>query len=164
MFPEWVMPEEQKKAFEELKRNNVGRWDEIERKVNKLSLGGAAGSSGDADLETREFLAFARTGERKSTQMIGGVDPAGGYTMPKQLAARIVEVGAEEGAIRSLAKVESPGTSNFEVPIATNLAGASHVGETQSRDNTTTPDFALFKPGIGGLAAVAPVSNWALQD
>lgn len=155
------------KGIEEFKAEQQRRLDALETKMNRerLGLGGASEhAAGSSPEEVKAFTQWARTGEFERKTMSINVDPAGGYLMPSTLAAQITQVGAEEGAVRRLARVERPSSSDFGLPIAKNLAGATHVGETTTRSETTTPDLAELKPTGGGLAAVAPVTNWALQD
>jgi HK97 family phage major capsid protein len=54
--------------------------------------------------------------------------------------------------------------ADFVQVIATNFAGTEWLAETGTRNNTATPSLARVKPPSGGLSAVAPISNWLLND
>ena len=68
------------------------------------------------------------------------------------------------GALRKLARVVPNATSEYEQIIATNAAATAWKAETDSRGASATPTLASVKPPSGGIAAVAPISNWLLND
>lgn len=159
------------KSVQELKDFHKQELVRLERKIearaNRQAIGLGGGGALEAPASAEElkaFTAWARTGDVEKKLISINVDPSGGYLMPTVLANQIAQVGAEEGAIRKLARVENPSSMDFEIPIAKNYGGANHVGETSTRSETATPDLAMFRSGGGALAAVAPVTNWAMQD
>ncbi len=156
------------KSVEDFKAEYRERLDKIEAKANRYALFDRASTSstlaGERGEEVKAFETWARTGEIERKAMSISVDTAGGYAMPRVLADQIYLVGAEQGAIRPLARKYTPESGDFHQPIRRTNAGANRVGETQTRSETTTPSLADFHPMHGGLAAVAPVSNWALND
>lgn len=167
------MTEEMKAAMERteaavmaLREANARKFEEFEARLNRQALGSGGGGEGESEAKVRKaFETFVRTGDASEVKaLVLSSGPAGGYLVPTSLAAQIIEVGAEEGAIRRLARTERLTEGVFEQPIAKNLCGAVHVAEGSSRSETSTPDFAVFRSAGGGLAAVAPISNWALQD
>ncbi len=91
-------------------------------------------------------------------------DPAGGYLAPPQFASRIAEVGAEMGVMRQLAQVHTTDTGDYHIPVARTLAAAAWTSERGDRSETATPDLGQVHPAHGALYAVAPVTNWLLQD
>ena len=70
----------------------------------------------------------------------------------------------KHGALRKLARVVPNATSEYEQIIATNAAATAWKAETDSRGASATPTLASVKPPSGGIAAVAPISNWLLND
>jgi HK97 family phage major capsid protein len=66
--------------------------------------------------------------------------------------------------VRSLARVYTPSNSDFSIVVSPTMAGASRTTETSTRAVTTTPNLAQVRPLSGGVYAVAPISNWLLND
>jgi HK97 family phage major capsid protein len=156
-------------AVEEFQEAQEAKFLALEAKFNRqvLALGGGGELEGppawsSSPEEAKAWGEYLRTGETKA--MTIGSDPEGGYAAPPQFADQITLVGAEQGAIRSLARVYTPGTSDFYIPVSTTLAGAGRTTESSTRANTTTPSLAKVHPMSGGVYAVAPVSNWLLND
>lgn len=116
------------------------------------------------EVERKAFEAFARFGQVEKKAMLEANDAAGGYLAGPELAAQVATIGAEMGAIRSLARGYNSRTGDFHIPILSSLAGASWIGESGTRSATATPDVAKVHPPSAGLYAVAPISNWLLQD
>lgn len=174
--------EEQKRAFEEFKKRYDGQLaalvpaldkaaaeqkrglDAIEKRLNLREIAGVRDDELGACEEVKAFVGWMRTGQLEAKAMSINVGPSGGYTAPKELAALIEVVGAEQGAIRNLARIYPLTSGDFHQPISRTLAGAAHVGETGTRNETTTPDLADFHPTHGGLSALAPATNWILGD
>lgn len=162
------------KALEASYAEKTARYEEHLRKLEAkmgrqaIGLGGAfaaedAGAGAwSATAEGKAFVSFLRTGETKTMSL--GSDPDGGYAAPPQFASEITKVGAEQGAIRGLARVYPASTGDFHIPVNTTLAGAAWVGEGSTRGETTTPALGKIHPLHGGMAAVAPVTNWLLND
>jgi HK97 family phage major capsid protein len=166
--------EDNKAAILEFKSHINGRFEDLEAKMNRktLGLGGTLERSAAPLTEERKSLEkFLRSGETKARPegletkgMIIGDDTQGGYLTEPVLADEIISVGAEQGAIRKLARVYTPGTGDFHIPVAKTLAGAGRTTESGSRDATTTPLLGKIHPMSGGLYAVAPVTAWLLND
>lgn len=142
------------------------RFAKLEAKMNRhaLRLGGTDREDGAfaGTEEGKAFESFLRTGERKAMSL--GSDPDGGYAAPPQFADAITLVGAEQGALRGLARVFPTDSADFNLPISSTLAGAGRTTEMGTRGETTTPGLADFRPASGGMYANAPVSNWLLND
>jgi HK97 family phage major capsid protein len=138
----------------------------LEAKMGRqaLALGGAFADESNAAPEMKAFDKFLRTGERETKGMTLGTDPDGGYAATEQLADAIVSVGAEQGAIRKLSRLFTPKTADFRIPISPTRAGAGRTTETGTRAATAIPGLASVHPPSGGIYAVAPVSNWLLND
>lgn len=166
--------EEMVKALEELKSAFGAKSAAYEAQIRKLEIkmgrqalgfgGTGPGAAGASDPEVKAFDKFLRTGERETKTMQLGSDPDGGYAATAQLADSIVSVGAEQGAIRKLARVYTPGTADFRIPVSPTLAGAGRTAETTTRAETTNPGLASIQPPSGGIYAVAPVTTWLLND
>jgi HK97 family phage major capsid protein len=143
----------------------TARLDEIERKANRaLMPGGAEPAGALGQEEAKAFDRFLRSGEIERKAMSIASSPEGGFLLAGQLADAIQSVAATMGAIRQLSRVFKADSADFSQPIATSFAGTGWVGESTTRSNTATPNLAMVKPTSGGLSAVAPVSNWLLND
>ncbi|MFT3708720.1 MAG: phage major capsid protein [Archangium sp.] len=166
-------------AFAEFKAGNKRDLADLERKFEakanreRLGLGGGSERAVERTQSatmTREqkaqFERFARTGEveRKASMMTINDNASGGYLAPPEFAREVESIGAEEGAIRKLARGFDTRTGDFHIPILTSLAAASWVGETGTRSSTATPDVGKIHPMHGSIYAVAPVSNYLLND
>ena len=66
--------------------------------------------------------------------------------------------------MRALANVVRASTGAYEKIVSTTQAGAEWVSESGTRNDTATPQLASVRPAGGGLSAVAPVTNWLLND
>jgi HK97 family phage major capsid protein len=166
--------EEMKKSFNEFKARYDGRHEDLEAKMNRSAFGlGGMSERRAADTDERKSLEkFLRTGEVKTRPPEGletkgmalGDDTQGGYLTEPVLADEIISVGAEQGAIRKLARVYTPATADFHIPVAKTLAGAGRTTESGSRDATTTPLLGKVHPMSGGIYATAPVTAWLMND
>lgn len=166
-----------KAGFEEFKANHKAELAELKHKFEakngreKFPLGGIDGN-GTPEKKTEGRVAFERymrVGSERLSQdehkaMVLNNDPQGGYAVEGTLAAEIQKVGAEQGVIRNLAKNYTPRNGDFSVVVNADLAGATWINEGATRAATSTPTLGRIHPMKGGIYAVAPVSNWLLDD
>lgn len=157
---------EQKGAFDVFKAGLGRRLDALEAGEKRRALGLGGGERGDGvPGEVRAaFEHFARTGEFERKAMAINSGPDGGFSVPSELDVKILSVAATMGAIRRLARNVKASSADFTSVIATSFSGTAWLNETATRSNTATPSLATVKPSSGGLSAVAPVSNWLLND
>jgi HK97 family phage major capsid protein len=141
--------------------------DNLARKAGRSAVGGTAAVDRDAlNAEQKSaFERFLKTGDARELKAVNiGTAADGGYALPKEIHSEILRVEKNLSVMRQLARVEPATTADYHVVIATNAIGASWVGESGTRSETTTPTFADVAPYFGELYANAKVSNWALSD
>lgn len=156
--------------FEAYKAKAEAHARQLEARMNRMSLGlGGVGSTDGGGLDTTATQAFVRfirgeIDERELKAMTIAVAADGGVAVPPSFDAAITKVGAEFGAVRSLARNIKADRADFSLVVNTTLAGASWVTESSIRANTSTPGLVQITPPSAGLAAVAPISNWLAND
>jgi HK97 family phage major capsid protein len=141
--------------------------DRTARKAGRSAVGGTAAVDRDAlNAEQKSaFERFLKTGDARELKAVNiGTAADGGFALPKEIHSEILRVEKNLSVMRQLARVEPATTADYHVVIATNAIGASWVGESGTRSETTTPTFADIAPSWGELYANAKVSNWALAD
>lgn len=129
------------------------RLDKLEVQLKRPSLGRETREENAGDAEYRAvWNKFARKGEKGLSEveikaLATDSDPDGGYLLPRNVRAGIVEKLVEFSPIRGLATIESIGLGdNLEVPKegSTNF-GSGWTSERASRTETVTGTFALDK-------------------
>ncbi len=93
-----------------------------------------------------------------------GVPAAGGFALPEQIARDIEKLERKLSPIRDLVKVVSVGTSDYKELVTTKHPTSGWVGETGTRNATTTPRMRERAPTHGELYAYPQVSEWSLDD
>jgi len=155
--------QEGKKASEARLEALEGALRQLEAKAGRERLGLGGGGLA-ANAEVKAFETWARTGELERKAMSGTASPDGGYLLNAEMDKQITSVAASMGAIRQVARVVPASSGDFQIPVATNFAGSAWLNETASRATTATPTLSMVRPTSGGIAAVAPVTNWLLND
>lgn len=159
--------EEQRDAFSGFKAGLERRFEEIEKRVGRLALGGAGtGASyvdgGDKAAELKGLVDFVRRGETKA--MTIGSGPEGGYTLAPQLDTEIMRLAAPYNPTRGLARVVKASSGDFQIPVATSEAASEWRGETQTRNTTAAPTFSMIRPPGGELSACPAITRWLMND
>lgn len=111
--------------------------------AEKLTNGSTVNTRpGEISKEYQELGDFAR-GLLPQASMTEGTPSEGGYTVPHQMSQIIREVAQDYSAIRRLANIEETDTdiSKYHVPVMVSGAVAVAKGETESRPETTAPEF-----------------------
>jgi HK97 family phage major capsid protein len=140
--------------------------DAVSRKAGRSAVGGTTQPAPTLNAEQKaSFERFLRTGDPRELKGVNiGTAGDGGYALPKEIHSEILRVEKNLSVMRRIARVETATSSDYHVVIASNAVGASWVGESGTRSETTTPTFADVAPYFGELYANAKVSNWALND
>ncbi len=163
---------DQVKTFKNEHRSEL---DAIREQVERLSTKAGRLAVGGGGIDTSQnrmsgeqkaaFERFLRTADPRELKAVNiGTNADGGFALPKQSHAEILRVEKSLSIMRQLARVETATTADFHVVIGTSSVGASWVGETDTRSETSTPVFADVAPSMGELYANLRVSNWSLQD
>lgn len=112
------------------------------------------------------FMRWAKTGDVTLLQktMSIGSDPDGGFAVPDELDRAIQKVALRNSPVRALAMGVRADSGAYEKILSTTAQGAEWVSESGTRSDQATPQLASVKPAGGGLSAIAPVTNWLLND
>ena len=153
--------------------------------VSMKRKGGAGdGSDPEQDEDSteyrKEFDTYLRRGERKTTEMTAGqtkylkameekgiaVDfqPGQGYMVPRDTSGQMVKAIQESSNIRSIASVQSIGTSSLEGMRDNDIASGGWVGETASRPKTNVPDVGMWEVPTHELYANPRASQKLVED
>lgn len=141
------------------------RLSELERRAGRagLVLGGGSSSSENAEYKAR-FLDYLRTGERELKSMQSGVDPSGGFLLPRQIDEQITKALRELSPMRQLARVIELKTQDFHMIHSSGGTGYAWVGETTPRPETATPELRDISPKPGEIYANPAVTQRLLDD
>lgn len=102
--------------------------------------------------------------ETRATQTATSTGSAGGYALPEQIEQQIARLALDISPIRQLATVRTVGTSDYKELFDVNGAGFEWVGETDTRNQTNTPDLAEVAPTFGMASAKPQASEESLDD
>ena len=104
------------------------------------------------NLETRAVDARTSTGA------------SGGFALPEEIERTIARLGVDMSPIRSLATVRTVGTPDYKELIDVNGAAFEWIGETDTRNQTNTPDLAEIAPTFGMASAKPQATEESLDD
>lgn len=142
-------------AIKEANRPAMPAGVDAENKAHKDAVFGMSGymrSGNDADIKSI------------SNTMRAGSDPDGGYLLPDATVGAIERVALNNNAMRRLCTVTAVGGGGWREPVVTSGASSGWVGETSSRDATTTPTIKEVKIDAGECYANLPAYNRLLED
>jgi len=172
---------EAKKAAEEEKKH----VDELEEKLNRLSLAGAgsadkvaerkaavnkwaravvdAGIRGLSSLpgEQRKSIEDAEA-EYKSLSV--GNDTTGGYLAPMEYVREIIKGVTEISPVRSLVRVRSTASKSIQIPKRTGQFAAQWVAEQGTRSETDGLRYGMWEIPTHELYALIDISEQNLED
>lgn len=96
--------------------------------------------------------------------LVAGSNPDGGFTIPDQWAARIVEAQFLTSPMRSICNVETVSTSRLDMLVDKDEPGAVWVGEVTARPETATPTWETLGIGVFEMYAMPKASQTVLDD
>lgn len=161
-----------KSALETELKALEGRLDDVETKANRP--GGA--TSVEVDEHKQALVAYLRAPEdAKAMQALAGfatkaaefnslTGSAGGYAIPKVIAADIARVAQDLSPIRQIARVVTVGTTDYHELVDLNGAGFEWVGETDTRNKTNTPNIGDVVPTFGMINARPEATIESIAD
>ena len=178
-------------AFEEFKRTNDGRLQELERrgsadaltedKVARLNqaLDGAKAAIDRANLERARprleggrveigdeykaaFSAYVKRGEEKALSVGSNTD--GGYLVPTETDTEITRLMTAISPIRSIASVRKVSTAVYKKPVTTAGAATGWVAETASRPQTNSQTIDALSFPTAELYAMPAATAQFLDD
>lgn len=172
---------------EEVKKGtaDVVRKDEAERingEITKLSdelkeIVKKSNRPGNGDEETAEqaehkaaFGKYVRKGvddgladlEAKALNVTTSAD--GGYAVPEELDRSILDLMRVTSPIRQLANVIQVGGASYKKLVNLHGAATGWVGETSTRPETSSPQFAEVAPFMGEIYATPAATQRMLDD
>lgn len=100
--------------------------------------------------------------DQKALQV--GSNPDGGYLVPSARSAAIIQKIYESSPLRALATIETIGTTELEIPLDLDEAGAGWVGETEARNETSTPQVGVMKIPVHEIYAKPRATQKFLED
>lgn len=101
---------------------------------------------------------------QKATDVRTSTAGSGGYALPEQIATEIARQVQNLSPIRSIARVVQVGTPDYKELVDSNGFGAEWVGETDTRNQTNTPNLNEVAPTFGELAAKPEATRHSLED
>jgi len=116
-----------------------------------------AAPAGDDDADWAQF-------ETRSTQAATTSGAAGGYAVPKSIEQQIARLSVDISPIRQIATVRPVGTTDYHELFDVNGASFEWVGETDTRNQTNTPDLQEVVPTFGMASAKPQASEESLDD
>jgi HK97 family phage major capsid protein len=146
--------------------------DEMEKKLNRLSLGAQGERDNTAAERKATFLAFARYGKEEMHQkagieakaLIASDDTAGGVLAPPEYIKEIIKAEVLVSPMRSLVKVRPTSQRSASQPRRTQTAAATWVGETQTRSESQNPQYGGIEIPTHEMTAECYISFADLED
>ncbi len=102
--------------------------------------------------------------EQRSAAVVTSTGAAGGYALPEILERNIARLSVDISPIRAIATVRTVGGTDYKELFDINGAGFEWLGETDTRNQTNTPDLAEVAPTFGMASAKPQASEESLDD
>jgi HK97 family phage major capsid protein len=160
-----------------IKANNLNqRLDQIQDQINnfaKVQNRQGLGTDGSAVTEEQRayknaLLAYVRRGPAVSSEIQAalsvGSDADGGFLVHPDLSGRIVKLVFETSPVRQVANVVTIGTDALEGINDLDEAGAGWTGETDARNETTSPKIGEYRIPAHELYAEPRATQKMLDD
>jgi HK97 family phage major capsid protein len=101
---------------------------------------------------------------RKAADVRTSVGASGGFALPEEIAAEIAKQVQDISPIRGISRVVQVGTPDYKELVNLNGFGTEWVGETDTRNQTTTPNIGEVAPTFGSLVAKPEATIESLED
>lgn len=102
--------------------------------------------------------------ETRATQTVTSTGSAGGFALPEVIERQIARLSVDISPIRQIATVRTVGSPDYKELFDVNGAAFEWVGETDTRNDTNTPDLAEVAPTFGMASAKPRASEESLDD
>jgi HK97 family phage major capsid protein len=102
--------------------------------------------------------------ERRATQTVTNNTSAGGFALPEFIERQIARLSVDMSPIRQIATVRTVSTPDYKELFDVNGATFEWVGETDTRNQTNTPDLREVIPTFGMASAKPQASEESLDD
>lgn len=176
--------------LDELQGKIAARVDEVEKRMNRLRVGGNGGPALDEEvksagvmarmlglpqMEVDEYRGYKsaweaslRRGQRMTADEVKalsvGSDPDGGYLVPADVSGRIITMVYETSPMRQLASVDTIGTDRLQGPVDTGEFSAGWVSESQPRPATATSKVGQWEIRVHEMYAYPETTQMLLDD
>ena len=112
----------------------------------------------------QKVTAAQRNLETRAADARTSTGASGGFALPEEIERTIARIGVDMSPIRSLATVRTVGTPDYKELIDVNGAAFEWIGETDTRNQTNTPDLAEIAPTFGMASAKPQATEESLDD
>lgn len=113
----------------------------------------------------KQLEAKSRDGrETRATQTVTSTGSAGGFALPEIIERQIARLSVDISPIRQISTVRTVGSPDYKELFDVNGAGFEWLGETDTRNQTNTPDLAEVAPTFGMASAKPQASEESLDD
>jgi HK97 family phage major capsid protein len=102
--------------------------------------------------------------ETRATQTVTSTGSAGGFALPEVIESAIARLSVDISPIRAISTVRTVSTPDYKELFDINGAAFEWVGETDTRNQTNTPDMAEVAPTFGMASAKPQASEESLDD
>jgi HK97 family phage major capsid protein len=102
--------------------------------------------------------------ERRATQTVTNNTSAGGFALPEFIERQIARLSVDMSPIRQIATVRTVSTPDYKELFDVNGATFEWLGETDTRNQTNTPDLREVIPTFGMASAKPQASEESLDD
>lgn len=102
--------------------------------------------------------------QAKATDVRTSTNASGGFALPEQIALEIARQVQDISPIRNISRVVQVGTSDYKELVDLGGFGTEWVGETDTRNQTNTPNLGEVAPTFGELAAKPEATRHSLED
>lgn len=149
-----------------LEKKSAERFDKIEQRLARPNLANDNGA--DAELETKAFISWVRSGGRddeglvtKTLSVTGG--STGGVLVPNDYRATIIEKIAEQSPVRQLADIQPMSGALLQMPRLVSGVVPAPVTELGTRAESE-PTFELIDVKPFEMSVIVPISTQLLED
>lgn len=102
--------------------------------------------------------------ERRAAQVVTSTGAAGGFALPEVIERTIERLSVDISPIRQIATVRQVGSTDYKELFDTNGAAFEWIVETDTRNQTNTPNLAEIVPTFGMASAKPQASEESLDD
>jgi HK97 family phage major capsid protein len=102
--------------------------------------------------------------EQRATQTVTNNTSAGGFALPEFIERQIARLSVDMSPIRQISTVRTVSTPDYKELFDVNGATFEWLGETDTRNQTNTPDLREVAPTFGMASAKPQASEESLDD
>jgi HK97 family phage major capsid protein len=102
--------------------------------------------------------------ERRAAQVVTSTGAAGGFALPEIIERTINRLATDISPIRQIATVRQVGSTDYKELFDIGGAGFEWLGETDTRNQTNTPNLAEIIPTYGMASAKPQATEESLDD